>query len=219
MVKVPLSKLTSFLGKAPIFGEERVVSVDMAPSKAHGLDVHVVAIEVKTLEEGMAVLERLAPQAGVALTATQTATLPPSPPTLKETEALAVSGKLLSEQSMAVLEAAGMVKIITPPPLPQEQTPAVQAAQRRETVTVRGANVVEFVKPGSLPPEIVGSKRFIEVMDFVMKRDGLKPSQAEQIIATLDALKEQVAIVGRARSIREKVEANLQAYAEAGHGG
>ena len=67
-----------------------------------------------------------------------------------------------------------------------------------------------------LPQRVVESKRFIEVMTYVMEKHGLKGDNKAAIVAACEALKEHVPVVRRTRDIGEKVEMNLLTLAEAG---
>lgn len=71
--------------------------------------------------------------------------------------------------------------------------------------------------PGGVVPEkVAGSKRFIEVLEWVMSAKGLKPADVDAIVAALEAVRDSVPVVARVRDLRDKVTSNLAAWAENG---
>jgi len=111
------------------------------------------------------------------------------------------------------------------PPLPASLTkgapedPALEFPPKpsapRSPAPVRAAPAPAAVVPEGVPDAVAKSARFIEVLEWVMKSKNLKATQVEEIVAAVELLKELPA-VRRVRDIRDKVTANLEAYAEAG---
>jgi hypothetical protein len=67
-----------------------------------------------------------------------------------------------------------------------------------------------------IPEKVASSKRFIEVLEWVMKENNLAPKDVDAIIAKLEMLKDRIPVVQRVRDLRDKVTSNLAAWAENG---
>jgi hypothetical protein len=193
-----LTKVTEFGGEAEVMGGLRLVRYD-AP---------VLSISGLSLEDAYAVLEKLAsksiqavrvggPAAGSTVEVPRAAA---SPRAL--VEAMATSPSLSSAPKEAVQEAApwvgqGAKKV-------SETESAAPAAQPSPAIE-------------GVPEKVAKTGRFIEVLDWVMKSKGFKPSDVEAIIAECEKLR-ALPVVSRVRDLRDKVVSNLAAYGEAGEG-
>jgi len=69
---------------------------------------------------------------------------------------------------------------------------------------------------GEIPEKVLSSKRFIEVLEWVMKAYGHTPKDVDAIVAQLEQLKAQIPVVQRVRDLQDKVTSNLAAWAENG---
>jgi hypothetical protein len=67
-----------------------------------------------------------------------------------------------------------------------------------------------------VPAKVVGTKRFIEVLEWLLKERKLSTKDVDGIVAALEEIKAVVPVVGRVRDLRDKVVANLAAWAENG---
>lgn len=105
-------------------------------------------------------------------------------------------------------------KDIAPPIITKPEDPALEFPPKDAE-----APPFDTAPSGDLPEKIVKTGRFIEVLDWVMKTKGYKPTQVDEIVAACEALRQHIKVVERVRDMRDKVTSNLQAYTEAGAAG
>lgn len=79
-----------------------------------------------------------------------------------------------------------------------------------------GGAVPAWVSGGAVPEKVAGSKRFIEVLEWVMRERGLSVKDADALVAALEEIKPHVPVVQRVRDLKDKVVSNLAAWAENG---
>lgn len=151
----------------------------------------------------------------------QKATPPARPP--RESAMRAVSAK--SEASRGPSNATADVEA---PPAKAKQSAskaaAASASKEQQPETEQppfemDAKLLEFPpkdEGDAVPDNILKSGRFVEVLDWVMKAKGLKPTQEAELLAELSKLKETPA-VRRVRDLKDKLASTLAAYEEVGN--
>lgn len=96
------------------------------------------------------------------------------------------------------------------------KTEEVKAEVKPEAPTGRVETSQPEAGGDDIPEKVVGSKRFIEVLEWVMQANGLTTKDVDPIIAKLEAVKDRIPVVQRVRDLRDKVTSNLAAWAENG---
>ncbi len=118
-------------------------------------------------------------------------------PTLTTEEKAAIKSLESGSTTTTLPEGATLVSLA-------EKAAEVKAAEKKEAT------------PSDIPEKVVTSKRFIEVLEWVMKENGLTPKDEEAIIKKLEQLKDRIPVVQRVRDLKDKVTSNLAAWAENG---
>lgn len=158
-------------------------------------DAPVLSISGLSLEDAYAVLEKLSLKSIQAVrVGAEPVLAQPAPSPRAVVEAMAAKPVLPAAQPEVREEA----KAGPPPASPSTETPTVVAT-------------------GDVPEKVAKTGRFIEVLDWVLKAKGLKPSQVDEIVSEFEKLK-TLPVVARVRDLRDKVVSNLAAYGEAGEG-
>lgn len=193
-----LTKVTGFTGEAELQGGLYPVSFEHDWLRIGGL----------TLAQAYDILDALAAKTIVSVRVqgkdanrqiTEPATPEPKEPT-KQKEDASPPKRSSKDQVPKEEKKAGRL----PTPEPEESKPETPAP----------APPAE--KNGAIPEKVATSARFIDVLDWVMKSNGFKSEQVDEIVAAFEPLKE-LPVVKRVRDLRDKVVSNLAAYAEVGN--
>lgn len=195
-----ITKLTGFKGDAEILGSLREVEYDGAILSGSALKIFGLRTE-----DAEAILNALSTRAVTAVRP------------LAQNVGTAVTPEEMRARApkngAGVQPAAGLKVESKATPEPEKATEKELEFPPKEE---KGAEPAPAAAEGGVPEKIAKSGRFIEVMDWVMKERGLKPSQVDEIVAECEKLAPQIKVVERVRNLKEKVESNLAAYAEAG---
>jgi len=216
-----ITKLQGFKGEAEVFGALKGVVWDNNTLTIFGVSVdeayavldHASAGKIEAVRVRAPVEENVKPaqpdkfpsHAGTAVPAKEAAPAEVSKAALVHA---AVAGVPQSAAAKEMLEKSEIQRLAEEPASRPTSKPAKEAAAAPPPSTAPNAD--------GIPENIAKSKRFIEVLDWVMKARGLKPDAVDQLVSECEKLKAAVPVIARVRDIREKVESNLAAYKEAG---
>lgn len=195
-----LTKIHGFSGDAEIQGTLRSVQYSNGALTLFGM----------TLDDAYQVLDSLSLKTVVAVRVKAGT----RPEVIQENAKPPQPEKFLSHQSVEAPQ-----KSEAPFKAPSKPEPAIV-----KTAEQKDAELLEFPPkgtvsaadpPAGIPEEVATSKRFIVVLDWVMKTKKLTYKQVDALVAEMEQLKDLPA-VSRVRDIRDKVLSNVAAYEEAG---
>lgn len=131
-----------------------------------------------------------------------------------------------SEKALAAAAALGeMVEPVKPVHMPGAEVAIPKEISRAQAAEANVA-VKEPTEPerlaaepdGELPEDIKGAKRFVQVLEWVMRVKALKPTDVEPLLAELTKMQPEVKVLTRVANLREKLESNLAAFTENAEG-
>lgn len=220
-----LTKMDGFSGEAVVLGRLLRVSFDKDHLTLHGV----------SLEEAQTVLEALATKHLVAVSmpvkekggVAQPPPTPPPPGALPPIEELqrhrqsqkvdgakppadpsspAATQAVVAEAKAAEAKKEEKPNQGEPHPPPPPRDPAEKELSPQPPASAPADH--------GIPQKIVESKRFIEVLDWVMKTKGLKPADVDKLVEEMEGLRKHVPVVQRVRDVKDKVVSNLAAWTE-----
>lgn len=202
-----LTKLSGYTGEAEILGQVISVQYQNGALTLYGLD----------LAQSYAAIDRLATGGLVAVRPPHKDGAPASTP-VKEPKKEAV-GQVTNNvvQMPAPEKKAEPAKAAEKPA--EKEDPALEFPPKEKVAEQPAAPPAPIPGAEDMPDKVRTTGRFIEVMDWVMKKHGFKPTQVDEIVAQCEKLRDHVKVVSRVRDMKDKVTSNLTAYQEAGAAG